>query len=220
MLQVTLSLLELYKYDNSLFDNLALPADIDTSDNREMLIDNLLMECGHFEVLYPDFDLMKSLIGRFSRRKLPVWQHLYETTQYEYNPIHNYDRDENYTETTNIKDDTQSSMQTGTQAGTTSKQTDNTVNKVSGYNNAGGLTDRDSSDYNSGVNTSSNQITASSDNSKYNRAMGNKHLLHAEGNIGVTSTQQMIQQEREVAEFNIFDRIIDDLKKQFCLLVY
>ena len=41
-----------------------------------------------------------------------------------------------------------------------------------------------------------------------------------QGNIGVTSTQQLIKEEREVAEFNIYDRISEDFRNRFCIMVY
>lgn len=40
------------------------------------------------------------------------------------------------------------------------------------------------------------------------------------GNIGVTSTQSLIQQEREVDLFSVQDHIINSFKQRFCLLVY
>lgn len=41
------------------------------------------------------------------------------------------------------------------------------------------------------------------------------------GNIGVTTSQQMLEQELEVApKLNIMNVIIDSFKKRFCLLVY
>ncbi len=40
------------------------------------------------------------------------------------------------------------------------------------------------------------------------------------GNIGVTTTQQMIKEEREVQDFNIYDVIIQDFKHRFCVMVY
>ena len=46
------------------------------------------------------------------------------------------------------------------------------------------------------------------------------HNLHAHGNIGVMSTQDMIRQERDVDLFNIYDIIIEDFKMRFCLLIY
>lgn len=41
-----------------------------------------------------------------------------------------------------------------------------------------------------------------------------------QGNIGITTTQQMIKEEREIAEFNLYDLIIDEFKQRFCIMVY
>lgn len=41
-----------------------------------------------------------------------------------------------------------------------------------------------------------------------------------QGNIGVTTTQQMLREEREVSLFNIYDFIADDFKQKFCLMIY
>ena len=41
-----------------------------------------------------------------------------------------------------------------------------------------------------------------------------------QGNIGVTTTQEMIKREREVSMFDIIDTITQEFKKEFCLLVY
>lgn len=40
------------------------------------------------------------------------------------------------------------------------------------------------------------------------------------GNIGVTATQDLIQKERNIAEFNIIDHITESFKNRFCLMVY
>ena len=40
------------------------------------------------------------------------------------------------------------------------------------------------------------------------------------GNIGVTSTQELLERERKVAEFNMYKFIVDSFKKRFCLMVY
>lgn len=45
-------------------------------------------------------------------------------------------------------------------------------------------------------------------------------IRREQGNIGVTTTQEMIRQERDVAEFNIYAYIADSFKKRFCLLIY
>lgn len=41
-----------------------------------------------------------------------------------------------------------------------------------------------------------------------------------EGSIGVTTSETMLKQEREVALFNIYDIITTDFKNRFCLLIY
>ena len=40
------------------------------------------------------------------------------------------------------------------------------------------------------------------------------------GNIGVTTTQSMIKEERDVAEFSTVWYIVNSFKKRFCLMVY
>lgn len=40
------------------------------------------------------------------------------------------------------------------------------------------------------------------------------------GNIGVTTTQQMIKEEVEVANINLYEIIINDFKHRFCIMVY
>lgn len=46
------------------------------------------------------------------------------------------------------------------------------------------------------------------------------HEGRTHGNIGVTTSQQMIEEERRVSEFNIYDYITQDFKRRFCLMVY
>lgn len=46
------------------------------------------------------------------------------------------------------------------------------------------------------------------------------HTERRTGNIGVTMTQQMIEKEREIAMFSIYDIVIESFKENFCVLVY
>ena len=44
---------------------------------------------------------------------------------------------------------------------------------------------------------------------------------HTSGNIGVTTSQQMLEQEIKIAaKLNVMDMIVDSFKQRFCLLVY
>ena len=87
MMRSTLDLLGLYNYHPSLFDEFDIPEQLD----KTVLTENLLMESAEMEVIYPDADFMQMAIGSWSRKMLHVWEELYATTQYEYNPIWNKD---------------------------------------------------------------------------------------------------------------------------------
>lgn len=41
-----------------------------------------------------------------------------------------------------------------------------------------------------------------------------------QGNIGVTSTQELIEKEREVLRFNMYDYILQDFKQNFLIMLY
>jgi hypothetical protein len=89
-----LSILALYNYDNTVFDNFVMPSGIDKED----VTNNLLMELAEFELIYANPDMMKSAIGFWSKKELPIWQKLYNTTQFDYKPLENLYRTEEYTD--------------------------------------------------------------------------------------------------------------------------
>lgn len=41
-----------------------------------------------------------------------------------------------------------------------------------------------------------------------------------QGNIGVTTTQQMIREQREIVQFNMYHYITESFKERFCVMVY
>ena len=84
----TLSIIGLYNWDDHIFDLLHLPSGVLRND----VVQNILMECGELETMYPDWEFMYRAINYWSYKELPTWEHIYEMTQLEYNPIENYDR--------------------------------------------------------------------------------------------------------------------------------
>ena len=183
----TLSILALYNADNSLFDDMSLPEAID----RETVISGILLKCSELEVLYPDPDYMKNALRIWSAYRVSVWQSLYDTTQYEYNPIWNKDGTITETETRNTSSSASGSG-TGQQA-------------VKAFN--------ESSWADHTKNTSSSQASSSENE-------GITRERKEQGNIGITTTQQMIQEERDISEFNVIQYIIDDFQNEFCLQIY
>ena len=68
MSNATFTLLGIYQYGQRIgddfFEKLTFPAGIDKS----VVVNNLLLECADYEVLYPDYDFMKSLVEIFSKK--------------------------------------------------------------------------------------------------------------------------------------------------------
>ena len=278
----TMSPLGLYRWDETIFDLMQIPEALD----KPTLIDNLLAETAELEVLYPNPVVFKNLVGVWSAKQLDIWNRLYETTQYEYNPIENYNRYETGSEdgtgrTTHSGTDTtgetttyggtdgrtESIREGGTEGeATTANMTQGGSDTVTGADTKGhwiagydaptptaqddGLfkQTRDQDDAttttaygkteaDTGNKTTTFGKTESITESKtYGQTVGKQgsmthgeqvattsegsHELHAHGNIGVTTTQKLIREQREIDLFNLYDIIIEDFKMRFCILVY
>lgn len=189
MAKDTLSILGLYNANPTLFDDMVLPEEIE--EDKETLVNNLLMECAEFEILYTDPDFMKWAIQTWSNKNISVWNKLLNTTKFDYDPIANYDRHEEWTDTGNSK--------------TTITPKSTVTTSQNSYENAGfiGATKTES---------------GGTDESETDNTIDREG--RAWGNIGVTTTQQMIEQERESVKFNMYDVIIDDFKQRFCIMIY
>jgi len=221
--RATLSILGLYQYSPDVFDLLKLPDGVSLDSVR----DNILMELSELELLYPSGEFMKTAIGIWSNKQLPVWEKLYATTNLQYNPIHNYDRTEEWAEeeTGNRNESrTQSQESNGESSGTVQNSGEDTVKSdVSAFNETA-YTPKELQTTTLGTeNTSSGtakQTTDITDDTDENSSRNNTRTGRAYGNIGVTTTQQMIEAERNVVKFNIVDYIVEDFKRRFCLLIY
>lgn len=230
-MSATVSLLGLKRLNDGILGELVVPDGVDV----ELVKDNLLAETAELEVIYPDAMFMQAMIGRWSAKELPIWERLYKTTLLEYNPIENYDRMEEWTEAEDTKKNTEADA-TGTSKtdtdGTSTREsnTDGVINDqkyVSAYNEVEFTpTERDNNTQNEKNNSEQKDVgTVSVKTSAENTTdeTGNRNLLRkgrAHGNIGVTTSQQMIEAEREVALYNIIDVIITSFKNRFCLQVY
>lgn len=85
-----LSLLGLYNWDNTIFDGLKLPTEL----NKEEFINNLLMEVAELTVLYTDSDFMKKAISSWSNMRYHTWERMTKVLYEDYEPFINIKRDE------------------------------------------------------------------------------------------------------------------------------
>lgn len=216
----------LYNYDNSLFDGFDVPEGL----VKQIAIYAILMRTRELEILYPDFTYMKNRITIWSNKYQNNWKKLYDTTVLEYNPIENYDRMEDWTDTddestTSARDNTRNTN--NTVKSTSTNEIMNSVN-VTDQNtafNAGladhakQITDGDTTENGTITNTETGKDT---ENESVNGGRTGKHTRtgRAHGNIGVTTSQQMIQSERDLVVFNLYDVIAESFIENFCLMVY
>lgn len=210
-----LSILGLYNYDPTIFSGLTIPTADDITDeadkvsdpfvpDKQTLISYICMQLAEMELIYTKPEVVKTMIGIWSSVRLPVWKAIYNTLLYKYNPIWNKDGEIIEDHDLTIEDD----------YNVTNLKTEhdgNVANEVTGY---------DSATYS----PNTRQVVDTSDTQN-----GNTNNVHTDtgtitrtehGNIGVTMTQEMIRQQREVVEFNLYDYILQDFKAQFCVAVW
>lgn len=222
-----MSVLGMYQYDNSLFDKLVLPEGVD----KENVVANILMETAEQEVLYPNMVVFKMAIHHWSRKNLPIWEKLKATTEFDYNPIHNYDRTETWEDVTNATRSTNGDETTGrNSSGETSSDandggSDTNEQEVSAYDSSSYQPrEKNTTQYGHTNYVNGNSSLDENGSRAYNEDEGRNETVtrqgHAEGNIGVTTTQEMIEAERNVVKFNIIDYIVNDFRRRFCLLIY
>ena len=205
--------------NNTLFDNLTLPDGID----KDLLIDNIVMEGGEFELVYANLDFMKSDIGVWSAKNYRTFEKWIKALNVEYNPLENYDRIEEWEEThSGNKNGTTTTNESSTNSGSISNNQNNTsTNNVSAYDATTLVTesqniDGGSSSSSSSGNTSSNgTVTTNDSESASDLRNGRTH-----GNIGVTTSQQMLESELNIAKWNVYKHITDLFMQEFCIMVY
>jgi hypothetical protein len=199
--------------------------------NKDVLIDNILYEAATLEAYYPDPNFMKFMIGRWSFMNQSVWQKLYDTTVLEYNPIFNYDRTEEWSENEQMLDKRTlagTERETSTDNSSGEIRSSGTVQSelnVSGYNESSYVPREQTIETPDTLtsNTSETDRIVSidkNDTENMDRKRDNIRTGRAFGNIGVTTTQQMIQQERETVLFNMYKVITDSFIERFCLMIY
>lgn len=202
IIPATLSILGLYNYDNTIFDNLVTP--FQANDN---LIQNILMECAELEILYPDADFMKFAIGAWSQKQLPIWNKLYNTEKLEYNPLENANRTEETNDTTVINESNSGNNKSTVDGNSTNtRQVFPFDGNISQPQYIDDIVPHQESDNNYSDNREGQNTFTS--------------IKTVKGSIGVVTPQEMISQERNISNFSTVNYIIDQFKQRFCILVY
>ena len=147
------------------------------------------------------------------------WNALYKTLSLEYNPIENY----SMTETENVQDTHKGTLESnGNNTNTYIETTivdDTSNNQLWGFNS----TDSVNSDKQTGDTTRDVESTMDSTHKNTDREtkdITSDRTLKRSGNIGVTTSQQMIESERQLWLWNFFESVFSDIDKILVLKIY
>ncbi len=203
----SLSILGLYEYNEDIFANLHLPEGVDA----DILIPEICTECSDFALLYPDYDFMKMLIGVWSTKEQRIWEAMVESTELEYNPIENYDRQESIQRSI-------SSSSTGSSTGSSSVTEQNSGTSTGSQTAFNSDTFKDTGKT---VSSGTGSTTTQGSDSAQQSGTGTETVTsRVHGNIGVVTSQQMIAGFREISNFSVYDFIVQSFKNRFCVQVY
>lgn len=204
---INVSILGLYNFSEDIFSELLLPDGID----KNILVPSILAECSDFNLLYPNYDFMRFMIGIWSANEFDIWEAMQESTQLEYNPIENYDRYESITREVESTGTTQEEAASSSESGGTSGSVEGRTAFNSVTFQDTGKVESEAANNNSSESNSSATTTNSGSETVTN---------HMHGNIGVTTAQQMIAGFREISNFSVYDYIVNSFKNRFCIQIY
>lgn len=223
-------------YENkSLFDYLTLPDGID----KDTLCSNILQKGSEFEAQYPDAEYMRASVGMWSKKWYWTIDKWLKAINIEYSPLENYDRFESWVDKNTHKDDDTIGSTRDITAGQTTESDstrigenieDSTIEHNKSAFDSGTYSPYEKSKTDSNIKESdkvtSNSKTDDTSKDEYTESRGNvgeyenTHEGRLHGNIGVTTSQQMLQSEIDIAYFSLYDRITDLFLTEFCIPIY
>ena len=227
-----LTLWGIYQYDKTLFDNIVLPEGID----KDNLVSDIMRNSGDLYPYHQVPEYLKRNITFWFSRRLFDFDRMYQSLRMEYSPIENYDRIENIKREykysgTDTEILTLGSSTTSSHTGT---DTDNTQGGgsnekgVSAYNEDGYTNrEKDTETHNSNntqtynstlTNTGSGSDKTQTDYGKQRTETENTRI---HGNIGVTTSQNMIESEMSLrAKYDIYKIISREFEREFLVQIY
>ena len=236
-----LSIIGMYNMDNSILDvmldympsvsrisNPDLAIVVPNVDfDGQQVIERIMIDCAELEIMWPDPDYFTYVLRVWCRNRQPIWQRFWETTIYKYNPIWNKDGTTErkvkteFGKTINRTEEANNSGTVSDRGSITDKG--NSELKVSGYNNPDYVPSESSTGGNMRDTQMSQTINLKDTNTEANTEGGTETITDTyveQGNIGVTTTQAMIREERDLLMNDVVSFIVQDFKNYFCILVY
>lgn len=189
--------------------------EFDSRIDLDLLAGKIVQVCG---AMAPVYNTTESY-SYFHKQFFKMWgaqiTKLLDTTEYDYEPLENYRRVEDLkSDTTENTNGTEKGNDKSTNSSTSSSTAEN---KTSAYNES--VYQPESQETENG---SSSGNSNSESSREYNRGKtsGVKEDNTIRGLNGLFTTQQLIKQEREIAEFNVYQWIVNKYMEELFICVF
>lgn len=239
------TLAELYSADSTLFAGIVLPDGADSS----AFGDFLLLKFGTLETVFETAAEAKAGFSTWSTCERDTWEKMWDALTAAYKPLENYNMTERLTNDTTTRQGTSGSTRTDnlahTKTGTetvtpnltdteTPNETRNGNSGVYGFNSATAVPDTTDTETRTGTNT---RTTTGSSATQYNTSDADTgtqttqdthndtetrtYALTRSGNIGVTTSQQMLESEMQLRlRWNFYAVLACMFEKEYCIGVW
>lgn len=207
-------------YYPALFDGVVVPSPLDADSVRSAI----MLQCGLQTPLYSEPETMAEAIRHWFASRAWTFAHLVKILESEYSPIENTDRYDETTRTiTRALDRTDTGSEDESRETESSIETDNEdINTVSAFN----TDDWDNSSKRNTAGSTNGNENITGERTTKNIADEDENTLdkftqHMHGNIGVTSNQDMINQELDLLQrFNVYEWIAKEFASDLILQIW
>lgn len=221
-----------YQYDKTLFDNILLPDGID----KDNLVADIMRNSGDLYPYHQVPEYLKRNITYWFARRLFDFDRMYKALRMDYSPIENYDRIESIKRDyeNSGSDKASTTLGSSTTSSHTGTDTDNMQGSgsnekgVSAYNEDGYTNrEKDTETHNSNntqtYNSTVTNTGSGTDTTQTEYGLKRKEVedIRVHGNIGVTTSQQMLESELSLrSKYDIYKIISKEFEREFLVQIY
>lgn len=208
-----LSIMGLYKYDGSIFDNFKIPEGMD----RQPVIDAICIRTAGLATIYTSPESLAHSLAVFSEERFPAWTRAYKALTAEYNILDTVNTSETETRTPDLTKEVNTTRTPDLTATGENSGSDSTTEQVTAFN-GNSLADRSKTITDLGTtNTVRTTGTEKTESSEKESGSDTTERIRS----GYTGpAQDRVSAELELCQASIIDMIVQDVKCNFCVMVY
>lgn len=212
------------KHENiGIFDTLTLPDDID----KDVLISQIMLRGAEFPVIHPEPSFMQNMISAWGKIHYSTFEKWITALNIKYEPLYNYDRHEEWSDNETRSDNgtSSSTLNSSDESSSSGGYSDDgeTENKVSAFDTSSYQPhDKTTTtlDNEHSENSTSSRVDTGNNRFENKGTTANTRIGRMYGNIGVTTSQQMLEAELEIDKWNIYEHIANMFISEFLIPIY